>query len=60
MKIDLFKYIMKLLVIPMMFISLVLITHGNDDGISTINIIGFIVLILTGIIIFNIARDEDK
>lgn len=51
---------MKLSVIPMMFVSLVLITHGNDDGISTINIIGFIVLILIGVIIFNIARDEDK
>ena len=60
MNIDLFKYILKLSVIPMMFVSLVLITHGNDDGISTINIIGFIVLILTGIVIFNIARDEDK
>ena len=51
---------MKLLVIPMMFVSLVLITHGNDDGISTINIIGFIVLILTSVVIFNAARDEDK
>lgn len=60
MNIDLFKYLMKLSVVPMMFISLVLITHGSDDGISTINIIGFIVLILTGIVIFNIARDEDK
>ena len=60
MNIDLFKYLMKLSVIPMMFLSLILITHGNDDGISTINIIGFIVLILTGIVIFNIARDEDE
>ena len=60
MNIDLFKYIMKLSVIPMMFVSLVLITHGNDDGISTINIIGFIVLILTGVVIFNIVRDEDE
>lgn len=60
MNLDLLKYIFKLSVIPMMFVSLVLITHGNDDGISTINIIGFIVLILTGIVIFNIARDEDK
>ena len=60
MNVDLFKYLMKLSVIPMMFISLVLITHDSDDGISTINIIGFIVLILTGIVIFNIARDEDK
>lgn len=60
MNIDLFKYLMKLSVIPMMFVSLVLITHGSDDSISTINIIGFIVLILTGIVIFNIARDEDE
>lgn len=60
MNVDLFKYLMKLSVIPMMFLSLILITHGNDDGISTINIIGFIVLILIGVIIFNIARDEDK
>lgn len=60
MNIDLFKYLMKLSVIPMLFISLVLITHGSDDGISTINILGFIVLILSGIVIFNIARDEDK
>ena len=51
---------MKLSVIPMMFVSLVLITHGNDDGISIINIIGFIVLILTGVVIFNIVRDEDE
>ena len=60
MNIDLFKYLMKLSVIPMMFVSLVLITHGSDDSISTINIIGFTVLILTGIVIFNIARDEDE
>lgn len=60
MNIDLFKYLMKLSVIPMMFLSLILITHGNDDGISTINIIGFVILIITGIIIFNVARDEDK
>ena len=60
MNIDLFKYIIKLSVIPMMFVSLVLITHGSDAGISTINIIGFVILIITGIVIFNIARDEDK
>lgn len=60
MNIDLFKYLMKLSVIPMMFVSLVLITHGSDDGISTINILGFVLLILSSIVIFNIARDEDK
>lgn len=60
MNLDLLKYIFKLSVIPMMFVSLVLITHGNDDGISGVNILGFVLLILSGIVIFNIARDEDK
>lgn len=60
MNIDLFKYLMKLSVIPMMFVSLVLITHGSDDSISGVNILGFVLLILSGIVIFNIARDEDK
>ena len=60
MNIDLFKYILKLSVIPMMFVSLILITHGNDDGISTINIIGFIILIITSVLIFNVAKNEDE
>lgn len=60
MNIDLFKYLMKLSVIPMMFVSLVLITHGSDDSISGVNILGFVLLILSSIVIFNIARDEDK
>lgn len=60
MNIDLFKYLMKLSVIPMMFVSLVLITHGSDDSISGVNILGFVLLILSGIVIFNIARNEDK
>lgn len=60
MNIDLFKYLMKLSVIPMMFISLVLITHGSDDSISGVNILGFVLLILSSIVIFNVARDEDK
>lgn len=60
MNLDLLKYIFKLSVIPMMFVSLVLITHGNDDGISGVNILGFVLLILSGIVIFNIFRDEDK
>lgn len=51
---------MKLSVIPMMFVSLVLITHGSDDSISGVNILGFVLLILSSIVIFNIARDEDK
>lgn len=60
MNIDLFKYLMKLSVIPMMFISLVLITHGSDDSISGVNILGFVLIILSGIVIFNVARDKDK
>ena len=60
MYIDLFKYLMKLSVIPMLFVSLVLITHGSDDSISGVNILGFVLLILSSIVIFNVARDEDK
>lgn len=51
MNIDLFKYIMKLLVIPMMFVSLVLITHGDVDNINGVNVIGFILLIISSIVI---------
>ena len=48
MNIDLFKYILKLSVIPMLFLSLLLITHDADDHISFINVIGFILLIISG------------
>ena len=34
MNIDLFKYILKLSVIPMLFLSLLLITHGADDDMA--------------------------
>lgn len=44
---------MKLLVIPMMFISLVLITHGADDGVNGLNVLGFVLLIISGTIIIN-------
>ena len=60
MKIDLFKYILKLSVIPMMFVSLLLITHGNDDSIDGINIIGFILLIISSTIIITNAKNEDE
>ena len=60
MNIDLFKYLMKLLVIPIMFLSLVLITHGTDDGINGLNVLGIILLIISGaIIINNISKDEE-
>lgn len=61
MKIDLFKYILKLLLIPLMVVSLVMLTEGSIDNITSINIIGFIlaivVLIITTIINSNDKRD---
>ena len=60
MNLDLLKYIFKLSVIPMLFVSLVLITHGTDDNIDVINIIGYILLVISGIVIFNVAKNEDE
>lgn len=61
MNIDLFKYILRLSVIPMLFLSILLITHGNDDGIDVINIFGFVLLIISGaIIINNASKDEES
>lgn len=60
MNLDLFKYIMKLSVIPMMFLSLLLITHGTDDTIDSINIIGFVLLIISFTIIVTNAKNEDE
>lgn len=61
MNIDLFKYILKLSVIPMLFLSLLLITHGSDDDISIINIIGFILLIISGsYIIVDAKNNKDE
>ena len=60
MNLDLFKYIMKLSVIPMMLISLLLITHGTDDNIDGINIIGFILLIISCSYIIVEAKNEDE
>lgn len=61
MKIDLFKYILKLLLIPLMCISLVMLTDGSVDTITGNNIIGFIltivVFIMTIIINSNDKRD---
>ena len=48
MDIDLFKYIMKIIAVPMLLLSLILMTHGADDHISIMNIIGFILLIISG------------
>ena len=61
MDIDLFKYILRLSVIPMLFISLLLITHGTDDGINGLNVIGIVLLIISGaIIISNASKDKDE
>lgn len=61
MNIDLFKYIIKLSVIPMLFLSLLLIAHGTDDHISIINIIGFILLIISGsYIIVDAKNNKDE
>lgn len=61
MNIDLFKYILKLSVIPMLFLSLLLIAHGSDDHISIINIIGFILLIISGsYIIVDAKNNKDE
>ena len=60
MNLDLFKYIMKLSVIPMMFVSLLLISHGNADNIDGINIIGFILLIISCSYIIVEAKNEDE
>ena len=61
MNIDLFKYILKLSVIPMLFLSLLLITYGTDDSINVVNVIGFVLLIISGtIIINNASKDKDE
>ena len=60
MNIDLMKYIMKIIVIPMMLLSLVLIIHGSDDNISIINVIGFILLIISCSYIIVEAKNEDE
>ena len=60
MNIDLFKYIMKMIVVPMLLLSLVLITHGTSDHISIVNIIGFILLIISGSYIIVDAKNKDE
>lgn len=61
MNIDLMKYIMKIIVVPMLLLSLVLISHGSDDHISIMNVIGFVLLIISGaIIINNASKNKDE
>ena len=59
MNIDLIKYIMKIIAVPMLFLSLLLISHGADDHISFINVIGIVLLFISGIVIVNnVDKDE--
>lgn len=58
MNVNLFKYIMKITVVPMLLLSLVLISHGNDDNISIINVIGLILLIISGSFIIVEAKNN--
>ena len=59
MKIDLIKYIMKIIAVPILFLSLILISHGDDDHISFINVIGIVLLFISGIVIVNnVDKDE--
>ena len=60
MNLDLFKYIFRLSIIPMMFISLLLISHGDADNIDGINIVGFVLLIISGSYIIVEAKNEDE
>ena len=60
MNIDLFKYIMKMIVVPMLLLSLVLIIHGSDDNISITNVIGFILLIISGSYIIVDAKNNKE
>lgn len=60
MNLDLFKYILRLSVIPMMFVSLLLITYGTDSDINGVNVLGYILLVISGIVIFNVAKNEDE
>ena len=59
MNINLMKYIMKIIAVPMLFLSLILISHGADDHISFINVIGIVLLFISGIVIINNV-DKDK
>jgi hypothetical protein len=44
----------------MLFASLLLITYGADSDINIVNIFGYVLLIISGIVIFNVAKNEDE
>lgn len=53
---------MKIIAVPMLLLSLVLISHGSDNNnISIMNIIGFILLIISGsYIIVDAKNNKDE
>lgn len=59
MKIDLFKIILKLLLIPLMCVSLVMLTEGSIDEITGNNVMGFILAIIA-LIMTIIINSNDK
>lgn len=60
MNLDLIKYVLRLSIVPMLFVSLLLITYGADSDINIVNIFGYILLIISGIVIFNVAKNENE
>lgn len=61
MNIDLMKYIIKIIAVQILFLSLMLISHGTDDHISFINVIGIVLLFISGIVIINdVYKDNDE
>lgn len=60
MNLDLFKYIFRLSIIPMMFISLLLISHGDADSIDGLNVLGFVLLIISCSYIIVEAKNENE
>lgn len=50
---------MKIIAVPMLLLSLVLISHGSDDHISIMNVIGFILLIISGSYIIVDAKNNN-
>lgn len=60
MNLDLIKYVLRLSIVPMLFASLLLITYGTDSDINIVNIFGYVLLIISGIVIFNVAKNEDE
>lgn len=52
---------MKIIVVPMLLLSLILISHGSDNNISIMNVIGFILLIISGsYIIVDAKNNKDE